>query len=227
MRLDEQRFSHHIELIYDASLNPRLWPNLLRDLCNDIGATCGVIHVRDSITYEPLIAVESGVDPEGMNAYADYFYQCDVWAKRLYKIKEGCASLGEKLVSDTDMTKTEFLNDFLRKYAGPHAMLGIPVRSESLDSNFTLVRRANDGPFHEDQLEYFLRLMPHIKRAFYVGLKLANIHSEKFIENLSCLNDAAGAVLVGHKGLPIFINDAANKAIDKIRNSNEDQNKID
>ena len=146
IRLSEQKLFKRIECIYDASLDPALWPSVIESLCQDFDAMCGVLQIREQTSLAPLISADAGVDPDGMKAYVEHFYQGDLWAQQIYRCKEGEVLLGQEVVAKDTFEKSEFLNDFLLRYAGPHALFGMTLRGR-LDGNFTLISKQKPGGF--------------------------------------------------------------------------------
>ncbi len=209
MNLSDDRLLDRVNRIYEAALEPELWPGVLRLICDDLDGDMGLAQIRDKISYAPLISSDVNADPEGLAAYADYYYQHDIWAQHFPSFNEGGVYTGGQLVPTDVLDKSEFLNDFLRRYGGPNALIGIPLRSDAFESNITIIRKANKDAFEIEAQRYFRHLMPHVKRAYQVGHSLGHAQSVSEAENYAMTCDTIGVVAIEHDGQIVFANDVA------------------
>jgi DNA-binding CsgD family transcriptional regulator len=209
MNLSDDGLLDRVNRIYEAALEPDLWPGVLRLICDDLDGESVLAQIRDKLSYAPLISSEVNVDPEGLAAYADYYYKRDLWAQHFPSFNEGGVYTSSQLVPKDVLDKSEFLNDFLRSYGGPNALFGIPLRSDTFESNFTIIRKANKDAFEIEAQRYLRHLMPHVKRAYQVGQKLGHAQSVSDAVNFATTCDTIGVVAIGHDGQSVFVNDVA------------------
>jgi len=207
--LSDDRLLDRVNRIYEAALEPELWPDVLRLICDDLDADYGLAQIRSKMSYAPLISSDVNVDPEGLAAYADHYYQHDMWAQHFPNFTEGSVYTGSQLVPTDVFDNSEFLNDFLLTYTGPNALIGIPLRSDAFESNFTLIRTANKDVFELEAQRYLRHLMPHVRRAFQVGFKLGHAQTVSDAVNFATTCDTIGVVAIGHDGQIVFVNAVA------------------
>lgn len=211
MTFDDQRHIRHIEQIYKASLEPSFWPEFIKTLCSDIGANSGLIQVRETDSHFPLLTTSSGVAPGTFTAYLEHYYKCDLWAQRVNLFREGDVLSAEQLVTPEEIAVSPFYNEFLCQYAGPYALIGVPLRNGNVDANVTLIRSKKRGPFDTREQRYLHSLMPHFRRAIQIRLTLGNAGTIGSAIDLISENTKVGVVVIGSNKNFIYSNALAEK----------------
>jgi hypothetical protein len=138
--------------VYDASLDPALWPTAIESICRYIGAASAGLHSQDSITRVTDVLFWWGRDtdaPQYFNAYREQY-------GKMNPLFPGCIFFDlEQTVAVPDVISCEeFVQTrFFREWLAPQSLtdglfsnLEKGVRSCAL---FTAMRHAREGPVDE------------------------------------------------------------------------------
>jgi DNA-binding CsgD family transcriptional regulator/PAS domain-containing protein len=178
---DREPILRLIGLIYDASLNPALWPRFLEALGELIGGHAVNLGYVDEKA--PMLSVTSAArwDPAAMRDYGEYFAQCDPWATagvRLGLFVPGAIGVGEEVILKSELHRTEFYNDYGRKHAFVGGLGAIILR----DGHSLAMLSASHLPnreFGSAQIELFRILLPHLERALQLHRRLTRIDADR------------------------------------------------
>jgi hypothetical protein len=101
--MGDEEFSELIALIYNAALDPDVWPVLLNQLADALSARCGFIGSHNLSTNATAMTAPR-TDPECLRCYTEY------WASRAFLWK-GLAKLpvGTVMVREMIISRDEFL----------------------------------------------------------------------------------------------------------------------
>jgi hypothetical protein len=72
-----ESLSHLIGEIYDAALDPALWPDVLPKAAGYVGGQAAGLLAKSSLTNVPTAFFHIGIDPEYMRRYLDEFWRYD------------------------------------------------------------------------------------------------------------------------------------------------------
>lgn len=200
-----------IGLIYDAALNPALWPRFLEALGELIGGHAVNLGYVDEKT--PALSVTSGArwDPAAMRDYKEHFAQCDPWVAagvRLGIYVPGAIGVGEQLILKEDLRRTEFYNDYGRK----HALVGGMGATILRDGHSLAMLSASQLPhrqFGSAEIELFRALLPHLERSLQLHRRLtrADADGDAIAEVIHRLQ--VGVILLDELGGVRLVNGAA------------------
>lgn len=158
--------------IYEAALEPAKWPEALRRMAEELGAQSAAAFVVDvSIAEVGFIAV-SGLDPRALDDYVAHYAQIDPWNEYLGKHPSGRVIVSQTVMDDRSFERTEFYDDFLRRYDIFHAMGGFVMRSGSLAFLCGVQRSRERGAFAAADLQRMKDLFPHLERAARIHRRL-------------------------------------------------------
>jgi len=109
MRFDETA-SRLIALIYDAALDPRIWPVFLKEFAEEVGASGSALLHHDLADRQGSVAAAFRVDPEALQKYNAHFGAIDPWMQHGQArglITTGSVHIDEEMVSRCEFVKTE------------------------------------------------------------------------------------------------------------------------
>lgn len=112
-----KRLSELIHAIYAAAESPERWEHFLSMLAEDIAAGMTVLLALDRNDSIVNIATSVRADPEVIQLYNSDWGAQDPWATSGHAslTQEGAITLSDEMVSQRDLVRTPFYNDFARK----------------------------------------------------------------------------------------------------------------
>ena len=202
----EDEFDQLIGLIYEAALDPDSWQAVLLHVSDIVNAAGTTLWVHD--TESGGVYSESGgesfrsvrFDMEFSASYVDYYAQTNVWSKKGdLQLLEGAGILSSNLFDDTQLLSTEFYGDWLRPQGLFYSMGVLVAKSGSLAVKLSTLRSKNKGPFTEDDLAWYSRLAPHLKRACDMNRRLVNerLLTENSLALSRITQDVSGLCMLG------------------------------
>lgn len=121
-----------IACTYDAALAPELWPKFLAELAEVVDGHLANLSHSDTRGNRIALGATARFDPEALRLYGEHYGAHDPWARSAAArglFREGELGLGSGLVSARDYHRTEFYNDFGRRY-GLNGGLSIILRMD-------------------------------------------------------------------------------------------------
>jgi DNA-binding CsgD family transcriptional regulator len=176
--VDEIEHNRFLGLIYDAAVDPDLWPRALARLSELTGAS-GAVMIRQNEETGEGQGIRSNVDPTAAGLYYGYFATRNVLLdstnarEALRRWTPGIITDEHKLPKQ-DLMRTEYYNDFMRRF-GIHSLMIVRLALFGMDTVvINLIRPTSRDQFGRADLDLTGRLHPHLIRAFDLGQKLAS-----------------------------------------------------
>ena len=215
--IDQASFENIIGLVYDASLNKDQWPIFLKRLGSVLrDANVGVGIVKPESGDALISHLSSESDPSYSQLLKEQYGTPHVNPGLRYMMSapSGTIVSRESIQNDFDMERSDFYNDVMRPYDFWHAATGSIHRSLAAMFPFGAMRRRSAGPFDRAELDFLVRLTPHLNRAMHVFWRL-----HEFTEGLGLLTSMLdrvpfGVVAVNAYGLVGMANRQAEKILD-------------
>jgi DNA-binding CsgD family transcriptional regulator len=162
-KLDALRLERASERLGEAALDPALWPELMDDICDAIGAKGGGLLQSDVRT--PDVPLTDSVK----DLFAVYFHEG--WHERDLRARTVPLLLaGVPVVTDQDVSTPEemrsqpYYNDFINR-VGLHWWAGVGFRAGSALWALSLQRTGRQGPFEEQERRLLARLVQPLTQA--------------------------------------------------------------
>lgn len=211
-------YEDFVERVYETALDPGLWPRVLKLFADMMGSSGAALRWCDAYTGLGTGA-NSGLDPGVGELYFGHFAnrnpvrtppevmrrQLANWVPRI--------AVGEAWMTREDFVKTEYYNDFMRKF-GLDWDLSIALDAEGDNVGFVNVFRSQCGGPHEAaNLEMAAAVQPHLIRAFRLGRRFAA--SRGLGESLAEVIDGSphGLFLLDAAGRVRHLNHAAERIL--------------
>ena len=195
--LSRRALSATIAAIYDAALEPELWPAVLKMMTEALAMKTGVISLLDLTTGEALLAASHGFDDDWLDRLPHY--EADLVALWGGAERIGDLSLEQPAVlsrinplalceNSTDRFHCEF-----HKPQGFIDAVAIGLkRDEQAIGSIGFNRHKDAGPIGEDELELLALLVPHLQRASEISrlLEARSVREARLEEVLDQLSIA-------------------------------------
>jgi DNA-binding CsgD family transcriptional regulator/PAS domain-containing protein len=209
---DAQTLSDLIGDIYDAALNPVLWPDVVGRAALFVGGVGAALFSKDAAAQLGNIHYDSGIDRHYQQLYFDKYVTLDPATTGQFFAEV------EQLIATADLMPYDEFSEtrFYREWARPQGLVDFVTavldKSATSVAMFGVFRHERDGVV-DDQARRRMRLIvPHIRRAVLIGrmFDLKAAEAATFADTLDGLS--AGICLVDAQGRIVHAN-AAGHAI--------------
>ena len=166
-----------LDRLYDAAVEPGLWPSVMEDLADLLGATGGWL-TRMSVVDGSGQGVLARIDPAMATLYETYFARLNPFSNEADPATFMAAWRPEILtdeawLSRADLEHTEYYNDFMRPQ-DIHSGMIIRLAAHGFDvCALTMTRSMRRGRFGPGSLKRARRVHGHLRRAFRLTEDLA------------------------------------------------------
>jgi DNA-binding CsgD family transcriptional regulator len=202
--------------VYDASLDPALWPGAIESICGFIGAASAGLHSQDAISRATDALFWWGRAPSAPHYFRTYVEKYG----KINPIFPGVIffDIEQRLAIPDVISCEEFVQTrFFREWLAPQSLMdGLfstlekGVRSCAV---FTAMRDAEQGPADDQMRRRFELITPHVRRAMLIG-KVIDLHRVEAAALADTLDElASGMFIVDSSSRIIHANVAAHRLI--------------
>jgi DNA-binding CsgD family transcriptional regulator len=165
-----------IERIYEAALDPGLWPQVVDATADLLGATVGNLSHYDWVSHES-INISSRVDPKFHRSYLDYYAARNPFMETGGRQPVGSIIITEALVPRPELVRTEIYADWFSPQ-GMETGLGINLGVEGTRAWTLGLWRAWDlGAFQGRERQLLELITPHLRRTLKISARLSEIQA--------------------------------------------------
>jgi DNA-binding CsgD family transcriptional regulator/PAS domain-containing protein len=201
-----------IDLLYQAAMEPELWPQALQKLAEAVGGVSTAMIPITPQNTAGLIASPALQEPNV--EYEREWWQHDTRVQRIHSRKlDGGVCCEAELFTDEEVARDPLRQEFLRRYRiGAFAAQLVPALPDVVVA-FSVQRLLERGQFERHELKTLELLGKHAARAAVVGARLAAVSRiERTLFN-ALAQFQCGALVVDCQGTVIFCNEPANRLI--------------
>ena len=204
-------FSELVGAVYDAGMNPRLWPQVLDRIAHVlggmradlwVGAPTGHVRAVDFI----------GIDPAFRCTYEQHFGRIDPVFWPVTTLPEGTIRT-DAVIPRSSLERSEFYQDWVR----PQDMHSIAVlnflRTDSLSGVLGVPRSAGGRLFENNDLRIFRELLPHLRRAVQMEMHLDELAGRDRLTSAALDSLSHAMLIVDRHCRPLFLNRAAQQLL--------------
>ncbi len=209
-----------VELIYRAAIDTALWPELLKNVADELGGTSAWLSELDSVSGLGQ-GITARIDPRMPVLYQQHYAGLNPFpaatpaGKAVQSRRSPAVLLASDLVEDAVLVKGDYYNEFMRPQ-DVHAVLIIRLAVIGrLSAAININRPKAWGPFGSQHLAKARLLADHLVRAFHLGKKIgatvtAPDAKAAIVLDAECqvrhVNDKAGHLIASQPGLLRVIN---------------------
>jgi DNA-binding CsgD family transcriptional regulator len=217
MKADLNKISKVIGRIYDAAIDPDIWPLALAEICEVMTAAAGTINYHDITNGAALLAHEHGTDPHYSQLYVRQFAHENPFIGGV----NGHAIGEPRRIADLVPTEVFKESELYRNWFVPQGygdmVKACIYRDATRVGALAVARLAEHGTFDEDDLDLFSIISSHVYRSLSISnhLSLRKAEAEKFgmlVEQLS-----TPIFLIDGTGRLIYKNPAGTRLLDEKR----------
>jgi DNA-binding CsgD family transcriptional regulator len=163
-----------VRLIYEAANDSLLWEAFLTKFAEVVHADTAGLLIQDKAHQWAKILATVGMDPASLTSYEEYFVSRNPWLLRR-KVLTGDVSTGEQLLSNRELVKTEFYNDFLKPNIWLHGCSTVTNVEDSTFSSVYALRTPRNRAFGSNEIELCGYLAPHIQTAARIQQRITDL----------------------------------------------------
>lgn len=192
---EDLQFARLTGAIYDAALDPAMWPHVLDGVRRLLNATAAHVMYHDHHARGGSIAADAGLDPALLAAYVQHYHALDPWAQAATPSSAvaGRVILGQALVSHAELVKTEFYADLAKPFGVTRALGGqLDQVVPGLVSALVVNRPDAADEFAPGDAVTMARLLPHVRRALTTYRELGRLRASHgaLVETMDALRVA-------------------------------------
>jgi DNA-binding CsgD family transcriptional regulator/PAS domain-containing protein len=203
-----------IERIYQAALEPQLWPELTNSIADLLHSGVGVLtgFDRRTLTTQHLAP---RVAPEWLRLYRDRWVGRNPMMSAAARLPAGTISTDEQVISREQLERSDLFQEWLQPQGMEHAVAAQLRLDDSAGDMLVVWRDRDHGRFRDDERELLTELTPHLQRALRANSYLGRLSLQNAAYR-EALNQLSQAVLLVDSGCRVsFANAAAEKLFAK------------
>ena len=205
---DLEQFSELIGDIYDASLDPGLWPSVLINASNFIGASAATLASHDMVHRGATIFYNWGFAPGYEEIYVERSYGKinPFFPTTIFFDLETVHAPVPECVPRDEFCRSRFAREWVAPQGFIDTLVSNLEKSRISCAGFWVFRRFNEGFADDEMRRRFALVVPHVRRALAIGqvVDLKKIEAAALADSLDTL--PAGMFLVDGFGRIVHAN---------------------
>jgi len=192
--------------VYDAALDPELWPSVLEKGCKFVGGVASNLYSEDSVARTGNIHYTWGVDRHYGRLYYDKYIKYNPFTTaQLFFDIEQVISIGDILPYD-EFRETVFYREWLRPQGWVDAATALLDKSATSYAALSVIRHERNGLVDDETRSRMNLLVPHVRRAVLIG-KVIELHKAEASTLADTLDGlSAGMFLIDKTGRIVHAN---------------------
>lgn len=200
----DPRIDELIKLIYEAAADPSRWNDFLSRFTQAIHATSAVFLIHDKTFRKGSVSAGGGFDPAWNRPYEERFVSIDPWMQ--HRFLSRAVELGEQILSEHELMRTEFYNEFLRHQEWLHCC-GVLTSEDQWSTSFiSALRSKRGGVFTHEEIALFEALAPHLQIAVRIHERIAGLECGLSAATAALDRFGAGVIIVDSDARLILMN---------------------
>jgi PAS domain-containing protein len=199
--------------IYDAALDPDLWPTVVEKAGRFVGGSGGSIFSRDSVRRTGNCYYAFGVDPHYEQLYFDTYIKFDPLNAAYLALDVGDVASNSNIIPREEFIETVFYKEWVRPQGWVDNVFTALEKSPTSIAAFAVFRHERDGVADDATRQLMRLLAPHLRRAVLIGkvIDLKTIEAATFADTLDGFG--AGMFLVDADGRIVHANAAGHAVL--------------
>jgi DNA-binding CsgD family transcriptional regulator len=213
---EAEELSQVVGDIYDASLDPALWPTAIESICRYVGADSAGLHSQDAISRvtDALFWWGRGDSaPHYFGAYVEKYGKINpIFPGVIFFDIEQPVAVPD-VISCEEFVQTRFFREWLAPQSLMDGLFSNLEKGVTSCAVFTAMRHAQQGPVDDRMRRRFELITPHVRRSMLIG-KVIDLHRVEAAALADALDElASGMFIVDSTGRIIHANLAAHRLI--------------
>ncbi|MBV8827554.1 MAG: helix-turn-helix transcriptional regulator [Hyphomicrobiales bacterium] len=195
---EAEELSQVVGDIYDASLDPALWPTAIESVCRYVGAASAALHSEDAISRATDALFWWG----GASSAAYYFQAYIEKYRKINPIFPGVIFFDVEqpvavpdVISCEEFVQTRFFREWLAPQSLTDGLFSNLEKGVTSCAVFTAMRHAEKGPVDDRMRHRFELITPHVRRSMLIG-KVIDLHRVEAAALADTLDELASAMFI-------------------------------
>jgi DNA-binding CsgD family transcriptional regulator len=204
--------------IYDAALDPGLWPNVLAGIARCVPGAFVNLFSQDATHKTAQAFYTYGIEQEFIDLYFQKYIHLNPMFPATLFFDVGRIITDEDIMPKSEFTETRFFKEWVRPQGFiESSMASILEKSATSVAAIALGRGKRDGPVDDVALRRMGLVVPHVRRSVMIGkvIDLHKVEAAAFADTLDGLAaamflvDAAGRIVHANAAGHIMLNEAS------------------
>ena len=210
---ESELLSQAIGLIYDAALDPRLWPMALESVRDFIGGSAANFFWQDVSKQNAGTFYCVGIEKSYLESYFAEFAKINPLYPSAAFLEAGHIFEGDDIVPWQEMVQTRFYKEWMQPQGITGSLAVNLEKSANAVAAFAVIRREEHGPVDQVARRRMSLIVPHMIRGASIGQLIGQQTLERSLLT-DALNSLTSAVfLVEASGRIVFSNQPALKLL--------------
>ncbi|WP_431205126.1 helix-turn-helix transcriptional regulator [Bradyrhizobium betae] len=215
MTSESALLSELIGLVYDAALDPALWPRALEQACLFVGGSSGVLFWHDAAIQRSAVLHIFNEDPHFTDLYFGKYLPLNPCFPAASFVEAGVVCGSTDLVPFAEMVETRFYKEWM-KPQGIIDALATNLEKSATGASILAVRLHEEhGLADADDRRRLALIVPHFQRAVSIGRLFDQSRSAQAVLAQVLDNVTAAVFLVGPNGRLVFTNAPGRAMLDE------------
>jgi DNA-binding CsgD family transcriptional regulator len=181
--------------IYDAALDPALWPSAFDQVCKYTGSSQVSLFSQDSVRNIADLHFSSGLDPQFGQLYKEKYCKINpIFPTVIFFGVEETHWVPDVLPRD-EFCRTRFFREFVGPQGFMDGLFANVDKSTTGCAVVSLMRRMSDGLVDDELRRRFGLVVPHVRRAMLIG-NVIDHHKVEAAALADALDGLASAMLL-------------------------------
>jgi DNA-binding CsgD family transcriptional regulator len=192
--------------VYDASLDPSLWPAAFDRACKFVGGTEASLHSQDTVHKVANVYFASTNSPRYRTLYVDKYFKINpIFPTVVFHETETALTVPD-LVPREEFCRTQFAREWLAPQGYVDGLFAPVEKSSTGCALFTVMRHFTQGFVDDEMRRRFALVVPHVRRATLIGnvIELHKVEAAALADSLDTLS--AGMFIVEATGRIVHTN---------------------
>jgi DNA-binding CsgD family transcriptional regulator len=195
MTIEAEELSRLIGDIYDASLDPALWPAVFKQTCKYMGGSAASLSSQDPVGSTLNIHFTSGYDLGFEQLYVEKYRKINpIFPTAIFFDVERTFGLTDCIPRE-EFCRTRFAREWAVPQGYIDAQLCNIEKSASNSATLTIMRHINDGFANDEMFRRFALVVPHVRRAVLIG-KVIDLHKVEAAALADTLDTLVSAMFI-------------------------------
>jgi len=192
--------------IYDAALDPALWPEVLKEAAAFVRGPSASLFAQDSVRQTGNLFYSWGDDPQRRDAYFKKYIKLNPLTPMVLFLEVEKVHSVSDLMPFEEMQETVFHKEWVRPQGWGDIVFANLEKGGTSYAVFSVTRAQRDGVVDEGMRRRMERIVPHVRRAVVIGkvIDLKTVEAAAMADTLDGLT--AGMFLVDAKGRIVHAN---------------------